>query len=891
VQPRSLGITALIALLAAATTAFTPNFPAPLPAPPAVAQTPANRKAEADQLLEQGNQQFDKSQFQAAMKSYQQALTIYREIGERSGESISLNNLGNAYYSLGQYQKAIEFHQQSLTITRKIGDRQQEARSLGGLGNAYFFLGQYRQAIAFHQQSLAIAREIGDSQGEAYSLGSLGNAYRNLGQYRQAIEFHQQSLAIARKIGDRSEEALAVQNLGTTYFFLGQYQRAIEFYEHSLVIAQNIGDRLRKAESLGGLGLAYHYLAQYQKAIEYHQQWLAIAREIGSRRGEANSLGNLGLTYLALRQYQQAIEFYQKSLAIARQIDARAIEGIVLSNIGLLLEKQNQPELAIVFYKQSVNLTEAIRRDIQGLPKEQQQSYTETVAVTYRSLADLLLKQDRVLEAQRVLDLLKVQELEDYLSNVRGSDNTARGVGERSPERKFREGYEAILNKAIELGKELTQLESIPSADRTEPQQQRIVELRKFEQEITKQFQEFLKSAEVTQLVAQLRQTTVGEGFDLDKYATSLQDNLRRLQQDAVIVYPFVLNDRLELVLVTPYAPPIRRTVLVKREELNQAIVEFRDTLKSPSSDATIPARKLYDWLIKPSENDLTQAEAKTIIYAPDGQLRYIPLAALYDGNQWLVQKFRINNITALSLTDFSTKPQGKLQVFAGAFTQGSYSFQVGGEQFNFQGLKHAGDEVENLAKTVPDTTKVLDKQFNRDSVLQMNDYSVVHLATHAAFLPGQPEESFILFGDGTRATLRDVESWRLPNVELVVLSACETGLGDKLGDGKEILGFGYQMQRTSARAAIASLWQVDDGGTQALMDAFYAALQNGNITKAEALRQAQIALITGDYTVLGQQRGLGVQERISRNLLPAVNNRLTHPYYWAPFILIGNGL
>jgi CHAT domain-containing protein len=172
-----------------------------------------------------------------------------------------------------------------------------------------------------------------------------------------------------------------------------------------------------------------------------------------------------------------------------------------------------------------------------------------------------------------------------------------------------------------------------------------------------------------------------------------------------------------------------------------------------------------------------------------------------------------------------------------------------------------------------------------------MNDYSVVHLATHAAFVTGQPEESFILFGDGSRSTLRDVGSWRLPNVDLMVLSACETGLGDKLGDGKEVLGFGYQMQQTGARAAIASLWKVDDGGTQALMNAFYAALENGNTTKAEALRQAQITLITGDYTALGQQRGLEVQQRISNSVSPQVNSRLSHPYYWAPFILIGNGL
>jgi CHAT domain-containing protein len=265
----------------------------------------------------------------------------------------------------------------------------------------------------------------------------------------------------------------------------------------------------------------------------------------------------------------------------------------------------------------------------------------------------------------------------------------------------------------------------------------------------------------------------------------------------------------------------------------------------------------------------------------------------LYDGQQWLVQRYRINNITAASLTELNTKPQRQMQVLAGAFATGRYSFTVGGQSFNFSGLPFAGAEVENLAKTVPTTTKLIDTAFTPQvTVPKMDDYTVVHLATHAAFVVGTPDDSFILFGNGERITLRDIQKWSLKNVDLVVLSACETGLGGKLGNGEEILGLGYQMQRAGARAAIASLWTVDDGGTQSLMNAFYSVLQVGKLTKAEALRQAQIALITGDYQALGQERGIiVVQERIRDSLSPQVANRLNHPYYWAPFILIGNGL
>ena len=146
------------------------------------------------------------------------------------------------------------------------------------------------------------------------------------------------------------------------------------------------------------------------------------------------------------------------------------------------------------------------------------------------------------------------------------------------------------------------------------------------------------------------------------------------------------------------------------------------------------------------------------------------------------------------------------------------------------------------------------------------------------------------MFGNGERVNLKEVEGWNLSNAELVVLSACETGLGGQdLGNGAEILGFGYQMQNAGAKAAIASLWQVSDGGTQALMNAFYTALSNG-YSKAEALQRAQQALIEGDLSLVGDTRGT-IQLISTDAGEPITADNLSHPYYWAPFILIGNGL
>jgi CHAT domain-containing protein/tetratricopeptide (TPR) repeat protein len=861
----------------------------------------SNRNGEGLSLNNLGLAYNSLGQHQKAIEYYQQSLAIQKQIGNRNGEATSINNLGGAYNSLGQYQKAIEYYQQSLAIQKQIGNRNGEATSINNLGGAYNSLGQYQKAIEYYQQSLAIQKQIGNRNGEATSINNLGLAYAYLGQYQKAIEYYQQSLAITKQIGDRNGEARSINNLGAAYRSLGQYQKAIEYYQQSLAIQKQIGDRNGEAASLNNLGGVYDRLGQYQKAIEYFQQSLAIKKQIGDRNGEAVSINNLGLAYYRLGQYQKAIEYFQQSLAIKKQIGDRTGEGASLNNLAVTFGNLNQPALAIIFYKQAVNTYETIRQDIRGLPKELQNSYKETVAGSYRQLADLLLQQNRVLEAQRVLDLLKVQELDEFLRGVRGNTNTERGIENLPPEQQINQGYQKLIDQAVAIGKELTELRSIKPKERTIAQDQRIAQLDTQETELVKAFTKFIDSDEVKTLLKKLEAIAFNQQDLLGRLSefNALQANLRNLQQEAVLLYPLILENRLELVLVTPYSPPIRRTVNVTSKELNQTIVEFRSALQNSGSDATKPAQKLYDWLIKPIEKDLETANTKTIIYAPDGQLRYIPLAALHDGKQWLVERYRVNNITAASLTDLNTKPQRELSVLAGAYTTSGkkHNFAIGDEQFNFAGLPYAEMEVSKLAETISETTQLRDEGFSfKATKPKMDDYAIVHFATHAAFLKGQPEKSFILFGNGDRISLTDIKEGAfgaLKKVDLFVLSACETGVGGNFGTGAEILGFGYLMQTTGARAAIASLWKVNDSGTQALMNTFYATLANNAITKAEALRQAQIALITGNYKTVAGSRGqmVAIEQRIRQGLPNDVANNLSHPYYWSSFILIGNGL
>ncbi|MFN9817780.1 MAG: CHAT domain-containing protein, partial [Pseudanabaena sp.] len=758
---------------------------------------------EGNSLSNLGNSYNYLGQYQKAIDFYQQSLAIYKQVGNRNGEGNSLNNLGSSYNNLGQYQKAIDFYQQSLAIYKQIGNRNGEGHSLIGLGNPYNSLGQYQKAIDFFQQSLTIYKQIGDRHGEGNSLNNLGGSYYSLGQYQKAIDFYQQSLAIYKQIGNRNGEGLSLLGLGNAYNSLRQHQKAIGFYQQSLALQKQIGDRWGESISLLGLGNSYGILGQYQKAIDFYQQSLEIKKQIGDRNGEGRSLGNLGSAYSNLGQYQKAIDSLQQSLAISKQIGDRDSEGRSLSNLGIAFAKLNKIELAILYYKQSINVRESIRKDISGLSQEEQKSYLSTVDSTYRNLADLLLKQNRSLEARQVLDLLKVQELSAYLSNVKGNAQTQQGVDLQPSEQSI-----------IALANELNALQQKDrEGNLTESEQKRLSQLVQAEQTQNEKFNSFLNSPEIQRLTDEIRRTEQQQNVNLASYRKLQKEVLSQLPT-AVMLYPLILDDRLELILVSANTPPIRRTVKIKREELNQLIIDFRaGLLDKGSEDVKEPARQLYKTIIKPFEPELAQLKIDTIIYAPDGQLRYIPLSALYDGKQWLIEKYRINNITAESLTGFNLKPISKPHILAGAF-----GGKAGDKLSGFSGLPATLIEVQKISDRFANTTTLIESAFTKNATAtKANSYTILHLATHGFLSVDKPEDSFILFGDGDKATIRNIQDWSLKNIDLVVLSACETGIGNKLGSGIEILGLGYQMQSAGARLAIASLWKVDYAGTQSL--------------------------------------------------------------------------
>ncbi|WP_424101985.1 tetratricopeptide repeat protein [Moorena producens] len=836
------------------------------------AATPSDLlQAKADQLREQGIEQYKTSQYQAALKSWEEALRIYRELADRQGEAKSLNNLGVAYHSLGQYRKAIEFHQQSLALAREMEDRQGEARSVNNLGNAYDSLGQYRKAIEFHQQSLSLKRELQDRQGEAYSLNNLGLVYDSLGQYRKAIEFHQQSLSLKRELQDRQGEAYSLNNLGlvydslghyqqaiefhqqslsrfreledrqgeaaslnnlgNAYFSLGQYRKAIEFHQQSLSLSRELKNRQVEADSLGNLGNAYDRLGQYRKAIEFHQQHLALAKELEERQGEAYSLNNLGLVYGSLGQYRKAIEFHQQSLSLSRELENRRVEADSLGNLGVAYRQLGQYRKAIEFYKQAIKVTESIQGDIKV--EEFKTSYASQQVDTYERLINLLWNQKDFETAFNYVERARAKAFLDQLAN--GRVDFRAGADSKLLERE--QDLKAEINA---LSQELITLRNAP---KNQWDNDRIAETEKNRTALQKDFQDLLVELKVqSPEIASLKTVDVA----------SLPEIQSLLDADTTLVEYFVTDERTLAFIITRnsfHTVPLN----VTRQQLTEELTLFQDfaDLDQPHP---LELKHLHDWLIVPLQPHLNTT---TITIVPHSILHYLPFAALTDGKQYLSDNYALLSLPSASilryLPDKGKSTTGSLLALGDPTIPG------------LSPLTHAQNEVETIAQLFK--TKALVGKAATESALRSRakQSGIIHLAVHGEYNLRNPLFSAIRLLEDTEhdgsLEVHEVYGLDLTNTNLVVLSACQTKIGE-LSRGDEVVGLTRAFLYAGTPTIIASLWNVDDAATGLLMKQFYSHWQGGmRMNKAEALQQAQKDL---------------------RETYP-------HPYYWAAFSLTGD--
>ena len=374
--------------------------------------------------------------------------------------------------------------------------------------------------------------------------------------------------------------------------------------------------------------------------------------------------------------------------------------------------------------------------------------------------------------------------------------------------------------------------------------------------------------------------------------ASNIRQALVNIAQEtghqSAIIYVNILPNALQLHLFLPQGNATSTTVPgIGKEELLKTVTELRDTLTNPrhrrSQPYLKPSQQLYQWLIAPIEAQLADADIDTLLFSMDTGLRGLPIAALHDGNQFLVEKYSLSLIPSVNLIDTRYRPLQNTQVLA----MGASDFDTG-----LSPLPGVPVELQTITGQLWQGATFLNEDFTRQNLVeerQRYPYPIIHLATHSAFNPGNLNNSYIQLWD-SRLGLNELRQLGLnnPAVELLVLSSCQTALGSEDAE----LGFAGFAVAAGVKSALASLWQVSDGGTLALMTEFYTHLQHSKI-KAEALRQAQIAMINGEVTVSdGELRGSGSTRggvQLPSSLASLEDTNLSHPYYWSGFTLIGS--
>jgi CHAT domain-containing protein/Tfp pilus assembly protein PilF len=867
-----------------------------------------NRYAEAQTLDNLGQSYLSLGQFDKAMAYFNEALPIRREVKDLRGEGLTLTNIAGVYMGEGQFGKAIEFYEKALPILRHAGAQQEEANALAGLGGAYSMLSRFDKAAEILEQAVILARKAKNRQAEGAILNNLGQTYENQGKYDKAAGALIEALAIDREIKDRPAESACLNNLGTVYMDLGQFGEAAKMFEASLAISRELKDREGEANGLGNLGVALVALQEYQKAIGLLEQALTILNELGNvgaqssvlnslsaayekigqtskslavleravtlahrsgdLSGESVALDNLGSNYSNRGKFAQAIPWHQRALGIARAIkDPRAEAGALASLMTdyRLLGRANQ---AIFYGKLSVAAWERLRLTVRNLGEQSRKSFIGSQADIYRELADLLISQGRVSEGSRILDLLKEEEYSQFTE--RGGPEVTQIAppvltGQESDwERRYHEGADRVAAAAARR----SQLRAKPSLTPEE-----VRELKELDAESEQAMALFQRTLAELERDAQQAPSTAGKVNELRESEGLMQD-VRDLGSGVVAICTLIAETRLHVILITPDIV-IAREYPIGRAALERKIVAFRKALQDPGNDPRPLAHDLYNILIGPIAADLEGANAQTLMWSLDGMLRYLPIAALYDGDKYFVQRYRNVEFTLASRTRLTETPVPGWK----ALGMGVSKAEPG-----FVALPSVPEELRDIVRDENSKSPVgvlpgkvlLDEAFTEN---QLKDslrvsYPVVHIASHFELAPENEDSSFLLLGDGSHLTLTQLSL--IPNlfanVDLLTLSACNTALGTTNGSGGEWESLGMIAQRKGAKAIIATLWPVADESTKLLMQQFYRLHQSEQgISKAEALQRAQLALLEG--------QGIGDPNQ----------SGFAHPYFWAPFILIGN--
>lgn len=855
------------------------------------------------QLALEAQQLYQVGKLSQAATTWQQAARAYQEAGDRTESSNSLINQAQVLQDLGLYPKACnsllkafevenpdcnpqQIEELIIDLTVQSPSRLTTTQGIGlrSLGEVLRRRGRLNQAQRVLQISKSATQNSTELAATLLALGNveqaLGNQTRDRWNYDKITEIIDRQDAqialepyldafVAYEQVAANQRALPITQIQAQLNYLSllitiedwwqqQTARRIKSWQRLeetelITAATNFSAVLKtrfeqtQASLIPGIEAHWQQLTpshqgiyaqiNYTKSLNklgktakievILQQALQKAQNIKDKLGESYVLGYLAQYYGQQGKIEQAIALTEEALRLAEaenvNTDVREITYLWQAQMGQLLEQQGTNSEAIAAYTAAFNTLQSLRTDLNTNNQVVQFDFRQEVKPVYLRLANLLLKADNQPQSLKSLTSLNSNSLQKISNNSSSNPN-------------------------LELARQV--IESL-----------QLAELDNFFQDPC---------------------------LETENPAVTIDD----LDSQAAVIYPIVLSDRLEIILSIPGKPLQKFTTTVAQTTVNETLDLLYDSLYNQSINNsavnilnTIPLnpkelegnintllptlQQVYGWLIEPLAMELKSQQIQTLVFVLNGRLQNVPMAALYDGQQYLLEQYSVALAPSLQLIDTQSLPRNEVKVLAAGLSQ---QVEIQGEIF--PALMNVPEELQEIKSIFPKSQKLLNQEFTATSIEQQlqSGFPVIHLATHAVF-SSDPQKTFIIAGDRSMININTfnslLSSSNTKKPELIVLSACDTATGDE----RAILGLAGVAVR-SGSSTLASLWSVGDASTAKLMSQFYHEFDKPGVKKAKALQKAQLSLI---------------KSLRANSPVPELQQLPPHPYYWAAYVLVGN--
>ena len=851
-------------------------------------------------LYDIGRLYFSQGDYTQALEQFRQELAVAEEDEDEDAVATASNELGNVYAAWGDNERALEYYEKSAGPARKLPEQGFYATVLNNIGNVYTAEGNYIKALEFYQQSLKLAQGLNSKWRMPTFLNNIGYLHEVQGNYAAALGYYEECLKLARESGDKAGRALALNNIGGIHYLQGDYAKALELHQESMKLSQETGDKQELSYAFNYIGDVYYAQGDYEKAAEFYRKGLALKEELGDKAEISHALYRIGAVGYARGDYARAAEYAERAAARAGGVGSpeRLREARTLAGKSYLALKQT--ERAAASLAEAINVTEDLRRRVAG-GEQQEQRFLENKVSPYYAMMRLLLERGDDSAALAYAERAKGRVLLDVLRGGRLDITKAMTREERERERDLNG---ALVSLNTQLYREKL---------REHPDETRLSDLSVRQQKARLEYDTFQ-----TGLYASHPELRVQRG---DTPPFSTEDALSLMHDSKTALLEFAVTDERTLLFVLTKGEAAAGdgrgrvelkvyTLNVGRKDLAAQVEDFRRRMAARDLGFRAPARRLYELLLGPAREQLRGREVLCIV--PDDALWGLPFQALQpkeDG--YLIEEHAVFYAPSLSVLREMSKgvesrralvlpvsesrddAYGDMRRAAPAVSDARTLLAFANPTLSRETVARVASlRRDESAAPLPESeteVKALERvygaarsriyvgaQAREDMVkAEMGRYRVLHFATHGVLDDRNPMYSHLLLsqdanspGEDGLLEAREIMGLSL-RAELAVLSACQTARG-RVGAGEGVVGMSWAFFIAGCPTTVVSLWDIESASTTRLMIEFHRQLRAQNsggasfASKASALRAASLKLLgTTQYR---------------------------HPFYWAGFVMVGDG-